>query len=116
MRANAHDHAGASALPDQKLYSTLAIHCVLSQTYPGNERVWRESLDLMSRLCGVNMLDESHNLIMADPRALSLAKAASEALETQLREAYPSANERSWALHSGKVGNLPIKTPRPVMH
>lgn len=115
MRETAHE-VGASALPDQKLYSTHAIHCVLSQRYPDDQRVWQEALDLMSRLCGTDMTDASHDLIMADPRALSLAQAASEALEVQLRDAFPDANERSWALHSGKVGTLPIKTPRRDLH
>lgn len=102
---------GEVRLPELKLYSLAAINCVQTQRYPADKECWAEALDLMSFLSGVDMTDESHNLIMADPRALSLAKASGEMLDEHLKRAFPTEAERSAVLAGAPTDTLSIARP-----
>lgn len=95
---------GASAptepfeLAPSQIFSTPAINCVLSQSYPACDEVWMEARRLMSGLVGVDMMDRDHDLIMGDPQALSLAKAASEELVKRLKAMFPDQAQLDYML------------------
>jgi len=82
-------------------YSAPAVRCVVKQQYPIDPEVWPEAIDLISHICGVDMRERSHDLVMGDAKALSLAAAASENLRDQLKSILPTETDRDLFLGAG---------------
>lgn len=87
--------------PPRRAFSAQAIRCVVKQQYPIDPEVWPEAVDLISHLCGVDLRERSHDIVMGDAKALSLAAAASENLRDQLKSKLPTEADRDLFLGVG---------------